>query len=185
MNHDQDKLTDHEYDGIQEYDNPLPNWWLITFFGTIIFAFVYWVHYEFGGGPSLKTELSQAMEQIEKNKASAPTQIFSEEQLAALEQDPEQMKLAAGNFAEKCAACHGNEMQGLVGPNLTDDYWIHGQGKRLQIMEVVRKGVPEKGMLAWQNILPDDEIARLTAFVHSKRGSQPAQPKAPEGQKVN
>lgn len=170
---------DHNYDGITELDNPLPSWWLWTFFITIIFSFLYYIHYELGGGPSLKTELTAAMVEIEKNKGKDANLMETEDTLVQAMNGTE--SAGANVFAEKCAACHGKELQGQIGPNLTDKYWIHGKGTRVDIVKVVREGVLEKGMPNWNQMLKKEEVYSVVAFILSKKGSNPANAKAPQG----
>lgn len=180
-----DPLTDHDFDGIQEYDNPLPTWWLVTFFATIIFAFLYVIHYEFGGGPTLTQELDVAMKNLEKASAQhAPAQTESEESLAETLKDPKWVALGATTFSAKCAACHGPQLGGLIGPNLTDHFWIHGKGTRLDIANVIRKGVADKGMPPWEGMLSRDEVYGLTAYIISKKDSHPDNAKPPQGEEV-
>jgi len=180
-----DPLTDHEYDGIQEYDNPLPTWWLWTFFLTIIFAFLYYIHYEFGGGPTLQQELAVAMKNLETAAAQhAPAVTETEEILAEAAKDPKTIELGASTFTAKCAACHGPQLGGLIGPNLTDNFWLHGKGTRMDIAGIVRKGVPEKGMPPWEAMLSKDEVYGLVSYIVSKKGSNPANPKAPQGEEI-
>ncbi len=185
MSKDKDApLLDHEYDGIQELDNPLPMWWLVTFFVTIIFGFNYWIHYEFGGGETLKQELAADLAVIEKLKASAPPTGDSEDELAKLAASGAGV-LASGEsvFQGKCAACHGAHLEGGIGPNLTDEYWLHGSGKLTEISGTVRKGVLDKGMPGWEGLLKNEEIQAVTVFIASRKGSQPANAKAPQGEK--
>lgn len=180
-----DPLTDHEYDGIQEYDNPLPTWWLWTFFLTIIFAFLYFIHYEFGGGPTLKQELEVAMLNLEKAAVQhAPAVTESEDLLIEAMKDPKLSELGAAAYTSKCAACHAPQLGGLIGPNLTDNFWLHGKGTRMEIATLIRKGVPEKGMPPWESMLSKDEVYGLTAYILSKKGSNPANAKAPQGDEV-
>lgn len=181
-NNDDKYLMEHNYDGIQEYDNPLPAWWLITFFGTIIFGFHYWIHYEFGGGKTLKDELKINLAAV---RALSPNSdnVDKEETLAALVSDSAALAKGKEVYVAKCAACHGPEMQGLIGPNLVDEYWIHG-GKLVDIAVVVRKGVLDKGMPNWETQLKDAEIQSVTAYVYAARGSKPANPKPPQGEKI-
>lgn len=178
------EMKGHSYDGITEYDNPLPTWWLVTFFITIIFGFIYYIHYETGSGPTLKQELNMAMEEIEKHKAQAPVVMESEESLQALMQTPEISSLGSGQYAGKCAVCHGEHLQGLIGPNLTDKYWLHGKGTRMDILKVVRDGVPDKGMPAWGAMLKKEEVYAVVSYVFSKKNSQPENAKAPQGEPV-
>jgi cytochrome c oxidase cbb3-type subunit 3 len=180
-----DPLTDHEYDGIQEYDNPLPTWWLWTFFLTIIFAFLYYIHYEIGGGQTLQQELAVAMQNLETAAAQhAPAVTETEELLTEEMKNPKLAELGAAAFGSKCAACHGPQLGGLIGPNLTDNFWLHGKGTRMDIVGVIRKGVPEKGMPPWENMLSKDEVYGLTAYILSKKGSNPPNPKAPQGEEI-
>lgn len=192
MSNDQDNLRDHEYDGIQEYDNSLPLWWLATFIGTVIFAFVYWIHYEFGGGPDLQAELKVEMEELHErgeghghnHDHTGSALAASEDELLKMMADPETVAKGKQNFQGKCASCHGEELQGIIGPNLVDEYWLHGNGKLAQIQATVTQGVPEKGMPAWGAMLKDDEIESIVAYIGSRRGTKTANPKAPQGEKV-
>lgn len=185
-NKGQDQVLDHNYDGIQEYNNPLPNWWLVTFYGTIIFSIFYFGYYSMGSGPSLAQELTVARQELEAMKP-APTQATgpeSEDELAALMSKPESLAQGKEVFAAKCAACHLEAGQGLVGPNLTDNFWIHGKGTRQDILQVVRKGVVEKGMLAWETLLKPEEVIAVSGFVYSLKGTNPPNPKAPQGTEI-
>ncbi len=185
MSEDQDTpTTDHDYDGIREFDNPLPTWWLVTFFATIIFAFHYWIHYEFGGGMDQKAELSQDMAQIQQLQHNHPASLDTEEDLQKLAGSAEIISRGHDLFGAKCAVCHGPELQGVIGPNLTDEYWIHGQGRLTDIALIIRSGVPDKGMPNWESQLQNEEIRALTVFVASRKGSHPVNPKAPQGEKI-
>jgi cytochrome c oxidase cbb3-type subunit 3 len=177
----QDQVLDHNYDGIQEYNNPLPGWWLATFYGTIIFAGVYLFYYEFGGGKSLRQEFEIEMTTVEVQKAAAPQQTEGEQDLAAVMSNPKNLEDGKATYTAKCAACHGQQGQGIVGPNLTDKYWINGIGTRQDILKVVRQGVPAKGMLAWETLLKPEEIVAVAGYVYSLRGSNPPNPKPPQG----
>ncbi len=190
MKNEDREMQGHEYDGIKEFDNPLPNWWLVTFFGTIIFAFIYYIHYEVAGGPSLKQELNAAMKSFESQKSAvaastkATAPEITEQDLQKMSEDPKNLALGAQIYDGKCAMCHGPQLQGLVGPNLTDKHWKNGKGTRLDISHVVRNGVPDKGMAAWGLLLKDDEIYAVTNYIFSKKDSNPPNPKAPEGDLV-
>lgn len=175
----------HVYDGIEEEDNPLPSWWLWSFLLTVIFAFLYYTHYEISkAGPSLQDEFTQAMDELEKHKASAPRPTETEESLLAAMGAESLLSLGQTTFDGKCAACHGNQLQGVIGPNLTDNYWLHGKGSRLDILTVVRTGIPEKGMPPWESMLSRDEQYGVVAYILSKHGSNPAGAKAPEGTEI-
>lgn len=183
---DEAPLTGHVYDGIQERDNPLPAWWLATFFATIIFSFMYYTHYEISGaGLTLQDELKLEMQNIEKlskNSTGGPTQ--SEESLTELMAGASVLDQGKQIFAGKCAACHGQNAEGLIGPNLTDHFWIHGKGKRADILAVIQKGVLEKGMPGWQQVLPDSDVIAVAAYVFSVKDSHPANPKPPQGEEI-
>ena len=155
-----------------------------TFFVTIIFSFIYWIHYEFGGGQTQRAELAADLARIEAIKAAAPATEDSDDVYARLLADAAVGESGGAVFAGKCAACHGNELQGLIGPNLTDEFWIHGKGTPKDIAAVVRKGVLDKGMPPWEGQLKDDEIRAVTVFIASRAGTKPPNPKPPQGEKV-
>lgn len=172
----------HEYDGIIEENNPMPTWWLVIFYATIIFAFIYYIHYEVGGGPTLKQELEVAMTEIKKNQAANPlTLTLADTEIQMLTQDPEKMLAAASNYVGKCASCHGPELGGQIGPNLVDKHWIHGTGDANSIAKVIGEGVLDKGMPPWGALMTSDELKSLVAYVISKKGTQPKVAKEPQG----
>lgn len=175
----QDRLIEgHDYDGIREFDNPLPGWWLFTFFATIIFAFIYYLHYEIAGGPSTAKELETAMAQVRSLKKGGP--VFSEERLASLFGD-ESARKGQDVFAAKCAACHGPSGGGLIGPNLTDKAWLHGQGTRMDIVKFIGEGIPAKGMPAWAEQLGENDLVAVSSFVYSIKGTNAKDGKPPQG----
>lgn len=175
-------LLDHEYDGIRELDFPLPRWWLMIFYATIVFGVGYAGYYMAGPGPGQLEELSSAMKEIEAKKAA----VQANDSRAGRPDDwtaaPE--RLAAGKlvYVGKCVPCHGQSGEGAIGPNLTDDYWIHGDGSPQSIAKVVREGVLEKGMPAWNEMLSADELRDVVLYAASLRGSRPANAKAPQGE---
>ncbi|MCB0340115.1 MAG: c-type cytochrome [Bdellovibrionales bacterium] len=182
---DEDKLLTHDYDGIQEYDNDLPRWWKNIFWVTTVFGLFYagWVHLGFKEPQhaQLARELSELDEQRAAIASETGNQEFGEAQMLALTKDSEVVQKGKDIFAAKCAACHGLNAEGLVGPNLTDEYWIHG-ASITDILHIVRVGVPEKGMLSWETMMSEDEIRQVVSYVWTLQGSNPANPKAPEGQ---
>lgn len=181
---EQSLLLDHSYDGIQELDHVLPRWWIWLFYVTVIFSAWYMGYYMSGKGPSPQEELAIAMKEIEvlKAKNSAPSSEANEQVLNAVFSDPAKVKQGSEVFTAKCAACHGDKGQGVVGPNLTDNNWIHGKGSLSDIADTVGKGVPEKGMPPWGAVLTPDELQNVTAFVKSLKGTNPPGGKGPEGQ---
>ena len=185
MSNEMDRDTGHDYDGIKEYDNPLPAWWLMTFYATIIFSFLYVIHYESGAGNTLKKDLEIALAQIETIKSSAgPAPLESEDKLLEKAKDPKLLAMGSEQFQSKCASCHGGELQGLIGPNLTDNFWLHGKGTITDVVATIRTGIPEKGMPPWEGILKSEEVLAVASFIHSKFGSNPSNPKEPQGTKI-
>ena len=178
-----DDLLSSNYDGIQEYDNDLPRWWIMLFYGTIIFAVLYSCYYYLGFTPGSEEKLTAQLQEIEKLKPAAPKEI-SEDTLLAFAKDPNHISKGKAIFDSKCNVCHGNEGQGLVGPNLTDEFWIHG-AKLTEMKKIIEHGVLEKGMLAWKGVITDEEITDVVVFINSIKGTNPANPKAPEGAKIN
>ena len=178
------KLTDHDYDGIQEYDNPLPTWWLATFFLTIIFAFLYYIHYFSGAGPTLLQEFDIAMKELEKGRPPVAQSLETEDELLAFRNKPEILAAGAAAYGGKCAVCHRADLGGQIGPNLTDEFWIHGKGHAVDIAKVVREGVADKGMPPWGDLLSKDELHGLVAYILTKKDSHPASAKAPQGEKA-
>lgn len=179
-------IEGHEPDGIREYDNPLPRWWLYLFYGTIVFSIGYAIYYHLGGpGKSVAAEYALEMEALEALKAAKRPKVeLDEATLAAAYREPAQVAAGKALYASRCVACHGPDGQGTVGPNLTDEYWIHGGGTLAGIFKVVRDGVPAKGMIAWGTQLDADQLKQVVAFVASLSGTKPPNAKAPQGEKV-
>jgi len=173
-------LLDHDYDGIQELDNPLPRWWLWLFYISIVFAFGYVTFYWVGPGLSIQ-------EKFEIDMAKDAPKNDSENTFDLSTWKPSKLDSDAGKkaYLSKCAPCHGQLGEGLIGPNLTDQYWIHGDGKIEGIYAVIRDGVPEKGMISWKDLLSPKEIAEISHYITTLKGSTPSNAKAPEGSKYN
>lgn len=189
MTKDKDELRSSNYDGIQEYDNDLPRWWLYLFYFTIIFGVFYVAYYELLGGATLEQTLNTQMTELEGVKQAAKANIpaaveRSESELIELASASDRIQVGKGVFESRCASCHGQQGQGIIGPNLTDDHWIHG-GSLKEIKAVIETGVLAKGMLAWKGVLSDDEILAVMSYIHSLKGSNPPNAKAPEGTKVS
>jgi cytochrome c oxidase cbb3-type subunit 3 len=177
-----DRLIDHNYDGIQEYDNPLPRWWVYLFYATIVFSVLYWINaiptLGIGDGRLAEYEADLAAWRAQH---PAPEGGVSSERLAALATDQTAIALGRQVFSSNCASCHRPDGGGLIGPNLTDDAWIHGGGLP-SIHTTVSEGVMAKGMPAWGKILKPDQLEGVVVYVASLRGSNPPNPKAPEGE---
>ena len=149
-----------EADGIEEYDNPLPNWWLGLFYITIVWAVVYLVDYHFiahrSEVKSLAAEMVAAAQRWPQQGApgAAPTLAITPEAVAAGEQI----------YKANCVPCHGADMLGKIGPNLLDTIWIHG-GRPEDILHTITVGVPAKGMITWGPILGPEKVAQVAAYV--------------------
>ena len=166
----------HVYDGIEEADNDLPKWWLWTLYGAIVFAIGYWFYYqEFRIG---KTPV-EAYEAAAAASATTTADI-DPTKLAEAATNPQAIAAGQGVFATNCAVCHGDKAEGKIGPNLTDDRWLHG-GSGVDIYRTIFEGVPSKGMPNWGPTLGAKSVEDVTAYVMSLRGTNvPGKP--PEGE---
>jgi cytochrome c oxidase cbb3-type subunit 3 len=182
---EEDLLIDHTYDGIQELDNPTPVWFNALFYSTIVFAVGYLlVYHVFGWGMNQEQEYLAEMEAAEKQRteflASSGTNI--DENSVELDQSPEMVTAGQEIYLQSCGVCHGNQGEGMIGPNLTDEYWLHG-GDIKDIFRVVKYGVPDKGMVPWESSLTPVQIAQVSNFIASIGGTNPPNPKEPQGDK--
>jgi cytochrome c oxidase cbb3-type subunit 3 len=177
-----DRLLNHLYDGIQEFDNPLPKWWVAIFWISIILTPFYIIYYHGGEGRSAVDKYNAAVlahfdKQAEELLAMGP---ITEGTLAGFQSDEAKMAGAAQLFVSKCSSCHGMRGEGNIGPNLTDEYWIHG-GRLTDIYRTITDGVPSKGMLAWGKQMGLGDILSLSAYVGTIRGADPSGAKKPQG----
>ncbi|MFI5148155.1 MAG: cbb3-type cytochrome c oxidase N-terminal domain-containing protein [Bacteroidia bacterium] len=178
-----DVLLDHNYDGIRELNNDLPPWWKYGFYLTILFAFIYLTHYHITKTGNLQIaeyngELKQAeLDAVEYRKKAA--NLIDEINVKRL---TDAGSLAEGKeiFLTNCAKCHLDDGGGKVGPNLTDDYWLHG-GSINDIFKTIKYGYTDKGMISWQGTLSPEQIAKVASFVKSLKGTHPLTPKEPQG----
>ncbi len=187
MAENKDILLDHESDGIQEYDNPFPEWFMWLLYGTIIFAILYVFYYGFNYGDSIQSgyraQLVDDYKSIQDYYAAHPVVPPTSEALLAAAVDEQTLAVGKDQFIKTCAACHGDKAQGLIGPNLTDPFWIHG-GQVVQIWTTITKGVPAKGMPSWGRAFKPEVINALAAYVRSLQGSDPPDARAPQGTPV-
>jgi cytochrome c oxidase cbb3-type subunit 3 len=176
----QEKLLDHEYDGIQEFDNPMPRWWVWTFWGTILFSVAYALNVGgIGTGAGREAQYAADMAAFRRaHPVGGPA--LDATGLAALVRDPKAVALGKTTFATNCAACHAADGGGLIGPNLTDRFWLHGSTLP-DIQKTVAEGVLAKGMPAWGRLLKPDQLSAVVAYVATLEGTTPAQPKPPQG----
>lgn len=183
VGHEADIDLGHDYDGIRELDNKMPPWWLGMFYGTIIFSVIYLFAFHLSDiGPSSKEEYDTEME-VAKAEVSAyvATQAdnVDENNLAALT-DQQELALGKSIFETTCVACHGKLGEGGIGPNMTDDYWIHG-GAISDLYKTIKNGVPEKGMISWADQLRPSDMLRVASFILTLKGTNPPNGKAPQG----
>lgn len=177
-------VLDHDYDGIKELDNHLPPWWRWLFYVTIAFAGVYLlVYHVFNTLPlsigEYDNEVAYANEQILKMKAANPGPAIDE---ATVEVTADAKALADGKstFLNTCSTCHRRDGGGDIGPNLTDEYWKHG-GTVKNIFKVVKEGVSGTNMVAWGGVMSPEAIRNVASYVLTLQGSNPVNPKKPEG----
>lgn len=179
--------TGHEYDGIRELDNRLPNWWLWSLLLAVFFGYGYWMYYHVltdrprGAWVDYQAEMAEA--EAAADAAAKARGELSDDALLALAADPARVTEGKALFAQYCAACHLADGQGLIGPNLTDGFWIHDRGAPAGVRRVIASGVAAKGMPAWEPVLGPDKVDRVLAFVLSIRNTN-VKGKAPEGEEV-
>ena len=176
------KLLSHDADGIKELDNNLPSWWVWLFYLCIIYAAGYLVYYHvLNMGDLQAAEYAKEHAAGEKIKSEAIAKF--ESGLAALTPSKDDAVIAQGlaTYTTLCAPCHRPDGGGLVGPNLCDDYWIHGSNY-VDNLKVIINGVPEKGMLTWRGVLKPSEIQAVASYIYKFRGTTPPNPKPREDQ---
>jgi cytochrome c oxidase cbb3-type subunit 3 len=178
---ERDRLREHEFDGIQEFDNRLPNWWLWTLYGAIVFAVGYWLSFHTWKLTPLPHDAyaAEMAAAAEVQLARMADQELTNESLNLMAQVPARTEAGAKVFEQFCVQCHRTDASGDVGPNLTDRYWIHGSSP-LEIHHTVTYGVPDKGMVSWLNQLGPSRIQDVVAYVLTlKGGNVPG--KGPQG----
>jgi cytochrome c oxidase cbb3-type subunit 3 len=176
-----DRLLDHSYDGIQEYDNPLPRWWVWIFWATIIWAPIYYfLPVPFGEGPGMVALYEADVAKAASARPVVTGPSVTDDQLTQLAGSPAALADGKAVYDLNCAACHRADGGGLIGPNLADDAWIHG-GSPMQVYNTIAVGVLAKGMPPWERILKPEQLNNVTAYVLSLQGTNPPNPKAPEG----
>jgi len=187
LSQEQDILLSHNYDGIQELDNNLPPWWLYGFYLTILIAIVYMGIYHFSSHAKSSAELYEIEMAAAQKKVDAyiarQANSVDETNVTALV-DPESIGEGKSIFEENCVACHlasGAGSSISVGPNLTDEYWLHGGGIK-DIFKTVKNGVPEKGMIAWKTQMRPADIHKVSSYILTLQGTSPGVGKEPQGE---
>lgn len=166
MSEDQVPVRPHSYDGIQEYDHRLPNWWLFTLYGAIAFAIGYWIFYHqlhigLEPGPRVEQEIRD-----NQNLAARSSGVLTDDIFWQLSRDPKVTDAGKATFMANCASCHTPALTGLIGPNLIDEYWLHG-GTPMEVFKTINTGVLEKGMPTWGPVLGKQKITEVEAFIFS------------------
>lgn len=178
-------LLDHTYDGIQELNHPLPGWWNFGFYAGIVFALIYFIYYQFLGGPSLQDEFDRDYARV-----VAVQEEFRAANIAFKQAVYDQtvadggVKKGAEVYETYCLPCHAETGRGDVGPNLTDEYWILAKSTPETIYPVVFNGSEENGMPPWGETLTAEELYQVVSFVSSLKNTRHKEGKAPQGEKV-
>ena len=183
--HDDEEVV-HVYDGIEELDNKLPRWWVLLFYICIAFAPLYMGYYHVFGGPSsaekyTRSEKAFAEKVAEKEAALAAAGVTKPVEAS---KDPKVLGAGQAAFMAYCMACHFTDGGGMVGPNLTDEYWLHGNSFADSV-HTIEEGVPERGMIPWKTMLKPDDIHAVASYLYTLRGTTAANPKGPEGMKYD
>jgi cytochrome c oxidase cbb3-type subunit 3 len=184
MQEEKTLALDHDYDGIVELDNNLPPWWLYGFYACILFSGIYLYRAHIShAAPSPLQEYQVAVAEAEEAKEeylkSAANKV--DENTVTLLTDASALGEGKQLYASSCSPCHGANAQGVVGPNLTDDYWLH-KGSVKDVFKTIKYGVPEKGMKSWKDDFSPVQLAAITSYIKSLRGSKPANAKEPQGE---
>lgn len=176
-------LMEHEYDGIRELDSRIPPWFHGLLWVTVVFSIVYMIRYHVVGSGNVQAEewLEEMRLAAEEREILVRSGAFLNEETVTFADDAATLNSGKEIYDKNCAACHGNAGEGLVGPNLTDDYWVHGGGIK-NIFSVVKYGVPQKGMISWQTQLDPTQMQAVSSYIMTLHGTNPPNAKAPEGE---
>jgi cytochrome c oxidase cbb3-type subunit 3 len=181
----EEPLFEHAYDGIQEYDNPMPRWWVWIFWATIVYSAVYLLNVVplvgEGRGRIAQYEDDVAVAGRKYASARGPRSAPDDDALRALAADAGAREGGRALYMTNCMPCHRADGGGVIGPNLTDDFWIHG-GTPGEIHRTISAGVLDKGMPAWGQVLAPGDVDKVTAYVISVHGTHPPDPKPPQGE---
>jgi cytochrome c oxidase cbb3-type subunit III len=163
------KLKEHSYDGIEEFDQKLPNWWLLTLYGAIVFSVVYWVvFHQWLTGKHDIAHLQSELAKVEQARLDETLAMLNDDTLLGFSTDPLWVSAGESIFKINCVTCHGPNLEGGIGVNLVDAEWLHG-GRPTEIFHTVVNGVQSKGMQSWASVLSPKQIAEVTSFVLSKQ----------------
>lgn len=181
---EKDIILEHPHDGIYELDNSLPPWWVALFYITIAFSVVYVGYYHvFDKGLLQMDEYKQEVEVAEKEvKAYLAKQAdFVDETNVTTLVEANELALGETIYKTNCASCHGALGEGGVGPNMTDNYWLHG-GSIQDVFKTIKYGVPEKGMISWKEQIRPGDMQRVASYLLTLVGTNPPNAKEPQGE---
>lgn len=181
LDKEEELVIPHAYDGIHELNNPIPTWFNVLFYGTLIFAAGYLYYYHVGEyGPNQDQEYENEIVKAATDKRAFLAKSGEKFDENSVKIDPSLIANGKIVYTTNCAPCHGQNGQGSVGPNLTDNYWLHG-GSINDIFKTIKYGVPAKGMVSWEKNLSAKNIAEISNYILSLKGTNPANAKAPQG----
>lgn len=179
-----DDIVVSEHDGIEEFDNQLPRWWVLLFKYSIVFAVIYMVWFHMLGlGKDQEQKYEDMVAAAKEAQAARQAEVMANLDLSLPATNPEILAEGKTIFESNCASCHHQTGRGLIGPNLTDAYWIHG-AEFDDTMRVIANGVLEKGMQAWETLLSLRQRHAVASYIYSLRGTNPPDPREPEGELV-
>lgn len=177
-------LLEGEHDGIQELDNALPPWWTYFFAGCVLFGIGYILYYHafgMGGLQTLEYEKEVAIAKAKKEELLATKYAKINETTVEPLADAADLSTGKELYISKCASCHLEDGGGNVGPNLTDENWLHGCDMK-SVFKTITYGVPAKGMISWQAQLNPLQIQQIASYILTLKGTTPAKPKEPQGE---
>lgn len=184
---EQSLLLDHNYDGIEEFDYPLPHWWTMIFVITSIFGVFYFYYYQIAGGPTLQEEHEAKMAKINEARAEYAKDANNFDLVVynnLKDADPKLMNGLAV-YEENCLSCHEENGKGDIGPNLTDPYWLNVKSTDPETLyKFVVVGYEDNGMPAWGEMLSKDELYQVIAYVLSLKDTNVPDGKEPQGEKL-
>ena len=185
LKHEKELLLDENFDGIVELDNPTPPWFNFMFYTTIVIAIIYGLWYHAGSGKLQTAEYEDQLAEAEVAKTAYLKKVGNaiDESNVKVIADAKQLTEGKTLFTAKCAVCHREDAGGSVGPNLTDEFWLHG-GQVSDIFKTIKYGITGKGMISWEKSLNGLQMAELASYILTLQGSNPLAPKAPQGTKM-
>ncbi len=186
LSQEKELMIDHPYDDIYELDNPTPPWFMGLFYGTIGFGIVYLlIFHVFDTGELQLEEYKQevAIAEVQREAYIKKVAGSINENTVALATDAKSLESGKALYLQSCVACHGQQGQGGVGPNLTDEYWLHGSSIK-SVYHVIAESVVEKGMMSWKKQLNPLQMQQVASFILSLQGTKPAGAKEAQGEKA-